>query len=173
MRFTKCELEMIYKYEATTKEDTVKAMRDGQSAARDDLTRIIIRNAADKLEKLPEPECSRFIADNKAYFLGQGRNSVLRRLNEAKERLKQPVLQGHDLSGKERFHPETRHMITLEVQKDCFVGFKGERFRFYLSDEGYRNAKHSEQEGEIRIKSHAAVVAGKLYPDKKPRQQER
>lgn len=51
----------------------------------------------------------------------------------------------------------------LEVQKDCFVGFKGERFRFYLSDEGYRNAKHSEQEGEIKIKSHAAVVAGKLY----------
>ena len=64
-------------------------------------------------------------------------------------------------------------MITLEVQKDCFVGFKGERFRFYLSDGGYRNAKHSEQDGEIKIKSHAAVVAGKLYPDKKPRQQER
>ncbi len=82
-------------------------------------------------------------------------------------------MQGHDLSGKERFRPETRHMITLEVQKDCFVGFKGERFRFYLSDEGYHNAKHSEQEGEIKIKSHAAVVAGKLYPDKKPRQQER
>ena len=29
MRFTKSELEMIYKYEATTKEDTVKAMRTG------------------------------------------------------------------------------------------------------------------------------------------------
>lgn len=89
------------------------------------------------------------------------------------EKIPEPIMQGHDLSGKERFHPETRHMITLEVQKDCFVGFKGERFRFYLSDEGYRNAKHSEQEGEIKIKSHAAVVAGKLYPDKKRRQQER
>ena len=31
MRFTRSELEMIYKYEATTKEDTVKAMRDEQS----------------------------------------------------------------------------------------------------------------------------------------------
>ena len=91
----------------------------------------------------------------------------------AAAKVQEPIMQGHDLSGKERFRPETRHMITLEVQKDCFVGFKGERFRFYLSDEGYRNAKHSEQEGEIRIKSHAAVVAGKLYPDKKPRQQER
>ena len=28
-------------------------------------------------------------------------------------------------------------------------------------------------EGEIKIKSHAAVVAGKLYPDKKTKQQER
>ena len=109
MRFTKSELEMVYKYEATTKEDTVKAMRDGQSAAGDDMTRIIIRNAADKLEKLPEPECSRFIADNKAHFIGQVRSSVLRRLNEAKERLKQPVLQGHDLSGRERFQTDTRH----------------------------------------------------------------
>jgi hypothetical protein len=45
-----------------------------------------------------------------------------------------------------------------------------ERFRFFLSDEGYRNAKCSEQEEEIKIKSHAAIVAGKLYPDKKPRQ---
>ena len=80
---------------------------------------------------------------------------------------------GHDLSGKERFRPETRHMITLEVQKDCFVGLRGEHFRFYLSDESYLNAKHSEQEGEIKIKSLAAVVSGKLYPDKKSKQQER
>ncbi len=71
-------------------------------------------------------------------------------------------MQGHDLSGIERFHPKTRHMITLEVQKQCFVGFKGERFRFFLSDEGYQNAKRCEQEREIKIKSHAAVVAGKL-----------
>ena len=63
-------------------------------------------------------------------------------------------------------------MITLEVQKECFVGFRGERFRFYLSDEGYRNAKRSEQEGEIKIKSHAVVVAGELFPDKKSKQHE-
>ena len=56
---------------------------------------------------------------------------------------------------------ETRRMIMLEVQKQCFVGFKGERFRFYPSDKGYQNAKRSEQEGEIKVKSHAAVVTGK------------
>ena len=85
----------------------------------------------------------------------------------------EPIMLGHDLSGKERFRPETCHMIKLGVQKDWFVGLRGERFRFYLSDEGYRNAKFSEQEGEIKIKSHATVVGGKFYPDKKSKQQER
>ncbi len=53
MQFTKSELEMIYKYEATTKEDTVKAMKEILPSIDDKLTYIIIRNAAEKLEKLP------------------------------------------------------------------------------------------------------------------------
>ena len=148
-----------------------KSMKEIVPVIKDLLTKAIVENAIRKLEKIPEPECSQFVAATKARFLAERDNSIRQRLAAAK--LQEPIMQGHDLSGKERFHPETRHMITLEVQKDCFVGFKGERFRFYLSDEGYRNAKHSEQEGEIKIKSHAAVVAGKLYPDKKRRQQER
>lgn len=49
MQFTKSELEMIYKYEATTKEDTVKAMKEALPVTGDKLTYIIIRNAAGKL----------------------------------------------------------------------------------------------------------------------------
>ena len=78
-------------------------------------------------------------------------------------------MQGHDLTGMERFLPETRHMIVLDVKtSDSPVGFPGERHRYFLSDEGYRNARASEGRGEIKIKSHAAVAAGKLYPDRKP-----
>ena len=168
MQFTKSELEMIYKYASTTKEDTVKAMRESIPVIGDKLTCIIIRNAAEKLEKLPEPECSRFIADNKAHHIEKSERSVLRRLAEAKERVKQPVLQGHDLSGIERFQKDTRHMIVLDVlNNDSPVGFKGERYRFFLCDAGYRNARASEKRGEIKIRNHAAVTAGKLYPDKK------
>ena len=106
-----------------------------------------MENAIRRLERIPEPECSQFIASVKAQFpTEQNNNSIRQRLAAAKAQ--EQILQGHDLSGKERF-------------------------RFYLSDEGYRNAKRSEQEGEIKIKSHAAVVDGKLYPDKKPKQQER
>ena len=46
MQFTKSELEMIYKYAATTKEDTVKAMKETLPDTEDKLTYIIIRNAA-------------------------------------------------------------------------------------------------------------------------------
>ncbi|MEY8575649.1 DUF5720 family protein [Oscillospiraceae bacterium 21-37] len=52
----------------------------------------------------------------------------------------------------ERFHPETRHMIVLDVKtSDSPVGFPGERHRYFLSDEGYKNARASEGRGEIKI----------------------
>ena len=61
----------------------------------------------------PEPECSQFVAATKARFLAERDNSIRQRFAEAKTQ--EPIMQGHDLSGKECFHPETRHTITLEV----------------------------------------------------------
>ena len=174
MKFSKSELDIICQYAAPTKEKTIAGMKETVPVLEKKdslLEKAIVENAIRKLERIPEPECSQFVAATKARLPEERDNSIRQRLAAAKAQ--EPVMLGHDLSGKERFHPETRHMVTLEVQKDCFVGFKGERFRFYLSDEGYRNARHSEQEGEIRIRSHAAVADGKLYPDQKPRQQER
>lgn len=168
MQFTKSELEVIYKYAATTKEETVRAMREALPATKEQLACTTIRNAVEKLEKLPEPGCSRFLAENKAHHTEKSGRSVLRRLDAAKERVKQPALRGHDLSGIERFQQDTRHMVILDVlNDDSPVGFKGERYRFFLSDAGYDNARASEKRGEIKIRSHAAVSAGKLYPDKK------
>ena len=51
---------------------------------------------------------------------------------------------------------------------DVFVEVSDE-----VADEGYKNARSSEKRGEIKIRNHAAVMAGKLYPDKKPPAQER
>ena len=171
MKFSKSELEIINQYAAPTKAETLEGMKEAVPIIEDILTKAITVNAIRKLEQIPEPECSQFVAATKAKFLAERNNSIRNRLAAAKAQ--ESIMLGHDLSGKERFRPETRHMITLEVRKDCFVGLKGERFRFYLSDEGYQNAKYSEQEGEIRIKNHATVVAGKLYFDRKPTQQER
>ena len=58
------------------------------------------------------------LAENRkggAHFMAERNNSIRQRLLTLK--VQEQILQGHDLSGKERFHPETRHMIMLEVQK--------------------------------------------------------
>lgn len=171
MKFTKSELEMIYQYAAPTKKETLDGLKEIVPVTKDTLTRVIVENAIDKLTKIPEPECSLFIADTKALFLQKRDNSIRRRLAEAKvqAKAKEPLMQGHDLTGAERFLPETRHMIVFDVlNNDSPVGLQGERYRCFLSDERYETAKKSEQRGEIKIRSHATVAAGKLHPDKKP-----
>lgn len=167
MKFTKSELEVIFQYASTTKEETIDKINQSAPAIKYELSQVIMRNAVEKLNKIPEPECSRFIAENKAHFIEKKKPSVLRRLAEAKERIQQPILQGHDLSGIERFQPDTRHMITLDVlTSDSPVGFVGERYRFFLSDRAYQNARDSEKRGEIKIRNHAAVMNGKIHHDK-------
>ena len=166
MKFSKSELDIIYQYAAPTKAETLAGMKEIVPVIKDLLTKAIVENAIRKLEKIPEPECSQFVAATKARFLAERDNSIRQRLAAAK--LQEPIMQGHDLSGRERFQPDTRHMIVLDVlNNDSPVGFKGERYRFFLSDGRYRNAVESEKRGEIKIRSHAAVVSGKLYPDKK------
>ena len=168
MTFTRSELEMIYQYAATDRAATVAGLAEIVPVLKDPLTKAIVKNTIDKLEKIPEPECSCFIADIKARFLKERDNSI-RRLAEAKAQAKEPIMQGHDLTGFERYLPQNRHMIVVDIlSNDSPVGYKGECYRFFLSDEGYKNAKASEQRGEAKIRSHAAVCCGSLYPDKKP-----
>ena len=175
MNFTKSELEMLYQYAAPTKEETLAGLKEIVPVLerKDDLlTRVIVENTVRKLEKLAEPEGSRLIAENRAAFIAERDKSICKRLAAAKA--KETVLLGHDLTGPERFMPETRHMITVEIlNNDSPVGFPGERYRFFLSDEGYKNARASDSRGEVKIRSHAAVCAGRLYPDKRPKQPER
>lgn len=78
MQFAKSKLEMIYKYAAMAKEDTVKAMEVALPAIKDKLTYLlIIRNVAENLEKLPEPECSRFIVENKTHHIEKGESTTV------------------------------------------------------------------------------------------------
>lgn len=114
MKFTNSELEMIYQYAAPTKEETLTGLKEIVPVIKDTLTRVIVENTIGKLKKIPEPECSRFIADTKAYFLEKRDNSIRRRLAETKAQVKEPPIQGHDLTGVERFMQETRHMIMLD-----------------------------------------------------------
>ena len=118
MNFTKSELEMLYQYAAPTKEETLAGLKEIVPVLerKDDLlSKVIVENTIRKLEKLAEPEYSRFITDNRAAFIEKRDHSIRQRLAAAKTGKGEPVLQGHDLAGMERFLPETRHMVTVDI----------------------------------------------------------
>ena len=56
------------------------------------LIKAIVENAIRKLEKIPEPECSQFVAATKARFLAERDNSIRQRLAAAKAQ--EPIMQG-------------------------------------------------------------------------------
>ena len=69
-----------------------------------------------------------------------------------------------------RFDENTRHMLVFDVlSHDSPVGFKGERMRLFLSDEGHKRALVSEERGEVKIINHARVLSGNLHYDRKDR----
>ncbi len=171
MKFTKNELIMISRHAAGNRDETVERLRSALSVTGDALDRAFMYNAAEKLERTAEPECSRFLAGVRP-AMAERDGSIHQRL--AMARAEKNVVLGHDLCGAERFRKETRHMITLDVLEDSSpVGCRGDHYRAFLSDERYQNAKRSEECGGIRIRSHAAVECGRIIPDRKQRGQER
>ena len=65
MKFSKSELDIIYQYAAPTKAETLAGMKEIVPVIKDLLTKAIVENAIRKLEKIPEPECSQFVAATK------------------------------------------------------------------------------------------------------------
>ena len=59
---SKSELDIIYQYAAPTKAETFAGMKEIVPVIKDLLTKAIVENAIRKLEKIPEPECSKFVA---------------------------------------------------------------------------------------------------------------
>jgi len=146
MKFTESELRIIYQYSAENREKTLNCLEEIIPSIKEETTKNLIWNTIEKLQKIAEPECSNFITNVKKYFLNKKDNSIHQKLAEARIKSNSAILLGHDLMGEERFMKEAHHMITLEVLNDNSpVGHKGERYRFFLSDEGYKNAKLSEQ----------------------------
>ena len=74
---------------------------------------------------------------------------------------------GHGYMDLERFAEDTRHMIIFDVlSNDSPVGWKGERTRLFLTDNGYQKSLESQEKGHIKILSHAKVRQGNLYYDR-------
>lgn len=74
---------------------------------------------------------------------------------------------GHGYMDLNRFAYDTRHMIIFDVlTDDSPIGWKGERTRVYLTEEGYQKALERQKDGYIKILSHAKVFQGHLRYDR-------
>ena len=75
--------------------------------------------------------------------------------------------QGHTYMDLARFDEATKHMIIFDVlTDDSPIGWKGERTRVYLNEEGYQKALERQKDGHIKILSHAKVFQGHLRYDR-------
>jgi len=76
--------------------------------------------------------------------------------------------QGHSYMDLNRFADDTRHMIIFDVlTNESPIGWKGERARAYLTEEGYQKSLENQKLGHIKIVSHAKVSRGNLYYDRR------
>ena len=74
---------------------------------------------------------------------------------------------GHSYMDLNRFAEDTRHMIIFDtLTADSPIGWKGERSRAFLTEEGYKKSLERQEQGHIKIVSHAKVRNGHLRYDR-------
>lgn len=167
MKISENEIELFALFAVENKSGTMKNLERVEPLISSALAKDMLQSIYGKLERISDGEYRVLWARARRYF--EGKNSQWRRNQKDIYTVieEEPDIRGHELNGTERFIPEVRHMVLLEIlTKDSPVGHPGEHYRFFLSEDGYRNAKEHERDGEISIYYHAAVSGGKLYPDK-------
>ena len=124
-----------------------------------------------KLRLLSDKECMALVNDvQKNYRLPGKARTIGEMLAEARQKSGAEKLAGHDIMALERFDPDTRHMIVFNVlSHESPMGYKGERMRLFLTEQGYQKARENQDNGFIKIKNHAKVIAGNLRYDTKDR----
>lgn len=92
--------------------------------------------------------------------------TIAEMLEDARRRSGAAVCHGHDIMDLARFAEDTRHMIVFDVlNNECRFGFRGERTRLFITEEGYKVALDSAEKGQIKILNHAHVQNGHLRYD--------
>ena len=167
MKISENEMELFALFAVGNKEGTMKNLEMAEPFIGSALAKDMLQSIYGKLERISEEEYRVLWAKSRSYFARKN-SQWHRRQKDIYTIIEEGLdIRGHELKGTERFLPEVRHMILLEIlTRDSPVGHPGEHYRFFLSEEGYKNAKEHEGSGEISIYYHAAVSGGKLYTDK-------
>jgi len=74
-------------------------------------------------------------------------------------------IDGHGMTAPERYAPDTRHMVILNIIKDYAGHSAGGRVRQFLTDEGYNEVVQTDGRGDVKIIRHARVCMGELEYD--------
>ena len=132
--------------------------------------RDMVRGLMAKLRVLSDEQCMDLVKDiQKNYHLPYPR-TMGERIALARQQSGAEKLKGHDIMALEWFDPQVRHMVVFDVLSfESPVGYKGDKMRLFLTDEGYQKALENQERGFIKLKNHAKVHNGYLNYDHKDR----
>ena len=162
MEFTEMEKRLLYQTEGCDRYAVINELSMASQYAGDPVRRRAAKSLMEKLSLLTEEKCMEIVKDiQRDYQLPQEGRTVGELIAEARQKSGAKKLKGHDIMALERFDPEVRHMVVFDVLSvDSTVGDKGDRMRLFLTVEGYRKFRDSEERGEIKIQNHAKVAPG-------------
>ena len=171
MNLTESEKRLAYQIESTDQIGPLHELAMMNRYTRKPEIKETTESLLAKLRSLSADECMAVVRDvQKNYHLPDKPRTIGEQLAEARQKSGAEKLAGHDIMGLERFDPDTRHMIVFDVlSSDSPVGWKGERMRLFLTEQGYQKSLDNQDKGHIKIKNHAKVMGGHLYYDRKDR----
>ena len=172
MNLTENEKRMVYQVENTCQAAILNEIAMNKRYAPNPELRQTAESLLSKLRLLSDKECMDVIWEVQANYRLPGKaRTVGEMLAEARQQSGAQKLAGHDIMALERFDPDTRHMIVFDVLSDeSPMGYKGERMRLFLTDQGYQKARENQGKGFIKIRNHAKVRSGHLHYDHKDRE---
>ena len=164
MNLTENEKRMVYQVESTCQAAILNEIAMNKRYAPNPEIRQTAESLLSKLRLLSDKECMALVNDvQKNYRLPGKARTIGEMLAEARQKSGAEKLAGHDIMALERFDPDTRHMIVFDVlSHESPMGYKGERMRLFLTEQGYQKARENQDRGFIKIRNHAKVTAGNL-----------
>lgn len=171
MNLNESEKRMVYQIESTCQVAVLNEIAMTHRYTRNQTTKDTAESLLSKLRLLSDKECMDLVRDvQKNYRLPDKARTIGELLAEARQKSGAEKLSGHDIMGLERFAPDTKHMIILDVlSNESPMGYKGDRLRLFLTEHGYQKALASQDKGFVKIKNHAKVINGHLHYDRKDR----
>lgn len=172
MEFTQTEKSLIFQCESNVRQGVIHELSLRLSYTQESAMFQTISQLLRKLHAMPEDVCNAAITNiQKSYIPSAGSKTMGERIAEARRQSGAEKLKGHDIMALERFDPAVRHMIVFDVLSwEANVGDKGDKMRLFLTEAGYNKALADQAKGNIKIRNHAAVIAGNLRYDHRDRE---